>query len=153
MRSFMATENSKVKFFSLLSVFLKRISWFLYNPLKYCVLHLATFSFTYYKPPSHGARCQKITLFPSQFLLSSHLLNIYRLFNSDHASQGKEADSFRLNFLFARFPSLNYHAVFVHKRKKIPITWHIPRFLLADISFSRLVVDGKLISVNRLLRK
>ena len=30
---------------------------------------------------------------------------------------------------------------------------HIPRFLLADISFSRLIVGGKLTSVNRLVRK
>ena len=41
----------------------------------------------------------------------------------------------------------------MHKRKKIRITWHIPRLLLADISVSRLILDGKLTSVNRLLRK
>ena len=75
-------------------------------------------------------------------MLFSHLLNIYLLFNSDHASQGKEADGFHFN-LFPRFPSLNYQAVFVLKRKKIRITWHIPRFLLAHISFSQVNYPGR----------
>ena len=81
-------------------------------------------------------------------MLSSHLLNIYRLFNSDHASQGKEAASFHFNFLLTRFPSLNYKAIFVHKKEKIRITWHIFLAFLADISFSRLILAEKLTSVN-----
>ena len=59
---------------------------------------------------------------PISVIAFQSLLNIYRLFNSDHASQGKEAASFHFNFLLPRFPSLNYKAIFVHKKEKIRIT-------------------------------
>ena len=69
-------------------------------------------------------------------MLSSHLLNLNQLFNSDHASQGKEAASFHFNFLFPRFSYLNYQAVFVHKQRKDKQNLtHISRFLLADLIF------------------
>ena len=95
-----------------------------------------------------------------QFLLSSHLLNFNRLLIQITPRRGRKQPAFIiiiiiiiLTSFFPRFPSLDYKAIFVHKKEKIRIIWHTFLAFLADISFSRLILAWTLTSVNRLLRK